>query len=101
MRLTQLSRAGASLLSLATSQPAAAGAGPRQVGAATGVTGDTPYALQELLDAVQGLAQGPFAGAAHMRSAATALAADLEKLGPEARRLLQADLAPPHVDLEI
>ena len=101
MKLTQLSRTPSSLAALASPASLTAGAGPRQVSAAAGVTDDTPYALQELLDAVQGLAHGPFAGAAHMRAAAAALAADLEKLGPEARRLLHADVPPPHVDLDV
>jgi len=62
------------------------------------------YALQELLNSVQALAQGPFQGEAQMHQAALALAADLGRLGSGASRLLQslpeADKGLARVDLE-
>lgn len=63
--------------------------GPRRVMAAAAVQADPHQALQELLDSVQALAQGPYAGEAHMRATAEALAADLARLGGNADRLLQ------------
>lgn len=63
--------------------------GLRQVTALTTLQADPEYALQELLDSVQQLAQGPFVGEAQMRAAAAALAVDLAGLGKDASRLLQ------------
>ncbi|WP_303786836.1 hypothetical protein [Azovibrio restrictus] len=78
--------------------------GPRRVTAAAAVQADPRQALQELLDSVQALAHGPYAGEAHMRATAEALAADLARLGEGAGRLLQP-LPPggpshPGLDLE-
>lgn len=77
--------------------------GPRRVTAAAAVQADPRHALQELLDAVEALAHGPYAGAAHMRAEATALAADLARLGGAASRLLQPLPPPkrPHPKLDL
>ena len=78
--------------------------GPRRVTAVAAVQADPRQALQELLDSVQALAHGPYAGEAHMRAAAEALAADLARLGGDASRLLQPLPRPgrprPGLDLE-
>jgi len=68
--------------------------GPRRVSLTNTLNPDAPYALQELLDAVQQLAQGGFEGEEAMQEAACALARDLERLGPEARNLIQKDRLP-------
>lgn len=80
-------------------------AGPRRVSPAAGLEADPNYALQELLNAVQELAQGPFQGEGQVQQAASALAAELERLGPEADRLLRdpsrfRHFLPPELDLE-
>jgi hypothetical protein len=66
--------------------------GPRQVTAATKSKAKPQHALQELLDAVQELAHGPFQGEAEARQAASELALELEQLGAEAMRLLRQPL---------
>ena len=78
--------------------------GPRQVTALAALEVAPHYALQELLNSVQELAQGPFQGEAQMHQAALALAADLGRLGSDAVRLLQplpgADPGQAGVDLQ-
>jgi hypothetical protein len=68
--------------------------GPRQVAASTRSRAKPQYALQELLDAVQELAHGPFQGEAEARRAASELALELEQLGSQAMRLLRQPLFP-------
>lgn len=99
MKLSQLA------LSLPSITPGAAGGdrvraslGPRRVAQAAGLEADSSYALQELLNSVQALAQGAFHGEAQVHEAAAALAADLEKLGPEAGRLLRPLAHPLQLD---
>jgi hypothetical protein len=63
--------------------------GPCQVTALTAISPDADYALQELLRAVQALAQGGFQGAEAMRTEARSLANDLAKLGANRNELLR------------
>ncbi|MDR1890359.1 MAG: hypothetical protein LBQ81_13470 [Zoogloeaceae bacterium] len=66
--------------------------GPRRVAALAAVEPDASYALQELLRAVQDLAQGGFQGAGAVSAEALALAADLTRLGAGVEGLLRPSL---------
>lgn len=70
----------------------------RQVIPLDGLDADSSYSYQEQLDLVQDLATGPFAGEEQIRQATTALAKALERLGPEAEKLLRP---PPHPGLDV
>ncbi|MDR3322841.1 MAG: hypothetical protein LBS89_01380 [Zoogloeaceae bacterium] len=85
MKLAQLSLA---LPARRESASAPSRLGPRRVTALARLERDPDYALRELLNAVQALAQGPFQGEREAQQAACVLAEELRQLGANATRLL-------------